>query len=183
MFYSTEESFSGPWSWLYSSSVWLLPVYHPFRLLNSVSFFSSSILVPIGYIRIFKFRQRQNKRVSGLSERAKISRKQRNLVSVKFNLLNWMLDTVSLGLVMISGEDYQIVYLLVISCGNPLFYILGIVVDRKNEENFSKSNIRIFKRQGQLDFGDRKQGSSSQLSGNETAITTCHLTHLHSFFS
>ena len=91
-------------------------------------------------------------------------------MSVKFNLLNWILDTVSLGLVMISGEDYQIVYLLVISCGHPLLYLLGIVADRKNEEEFSKSTIRIFKRQGQgqLDFGDRKQGSSSQLSGNET---------------
>ena len=149
LFYSMEESFPGPWSWLYSSSVWLLPVYHPFRLLNSISFFSSSILVPIGYIRIFKFRQQQNEQVSGLSERAKISRKQRNLVSVQFNLLNWMLDTVSLGLVMISGEDYQIVYLLVISCGNPLLYLLGIVVDRKNTEQYSKSNIRIFKSQGQ----------------------------------
>ena len=148
MFYYTEDNFSGLWSWLHSSSVWLLPVYHPFRLLNSVSFFSSSILVPIGYIMIFKFRQRQNTQVVGLSERARMSRKQRNLVNVKFNLLNWILDTVSLGLVMISGEDFQIVYLLVISCGHPLLYLLGIAVDRKDTENYSKSNIRIFKRQG-----------------------------------
>ena len=148
MFYYNQENFSG--TWLQSSSVWLLPAYHPFRLLNSVSFFSSTILVPFGYVMIFKFCQKQNSRALGLSERARNSRKQRNLVNVKFNLLNWILDTVSLGLVMISGEDYQIIYLLVISCGHPHLYLMGIQEEREETKNYSKSKIRIFQRKGKL---------------------------------
>ena len=82
---------------------------------------------------------------------------------MKYNLLNWILDTVSLGLVMISSKDYQIFYLLGISCGNPILYLLGIRDDRKNSAEYSKSNIRIFRRQqGQLDFGDGKERTGTE---------------------
>jgi hypothetical protein len=88
--------------------------------------------------------------VIGLSKRAQISRKQRNLVNVKFNLLNWILDTSSIVLVLVSSEYFQIVYLLVISIGHPLLYMMGMEQNRKDTQNYFKSRIGVFQRPGTI---------------------------------
>ena len=99
--------------------MWLISAFHPFRLLNSVCFYSNIILVPVGYIKIFKYRKSLDSHVSGLTERARNLRKIRNLVNFKFNMFAWILDMASI-LLVIASSDFQILYLLVTSCG-PLF--------------------------------------------------------------
>ena len=84
------------------------------------------MLIPIPtyvmYIYIYsRFRNKQDENVSGISSSAKVLRKRRNLVTMRFNLINWVLETTSLILVVI--EDNMLLntlYLLVTSCGTPL---------------------------------------------------------------
>ena len=89
----------------------------------------------------------QDKRVNGLSSSAKTRRKRRNLVSMQFNMFNWLLETVSLILVHFSSSPFiTIVYLLVTSCGTPLVYYLGIEENRQKAREYFQSRIRIFKK-------------------------------------
>ena len=131
-----------------SGAVWLLPMYHPFRLFNTFLFCSTTFLVPLGYFKIFSFFQKQNSKDLGLSKRALQSRKQTNLVNIKCNLFYWILDTSSVVLVLVSGDSFAIVYLLVISCGPPLLYFLGIQENRQNTRNFFQSQVRVFEKEG-----------------------------------
>ena len=99
------------------------------------------------YISFFnRFRKRQDTKV-GLSNSAKMARRKQNLVSMQFNMINWLLETVSLFLVIF--EDYEfftILYLLVTSCGAPLVYYLGIEDNRRKAREYFQSRIRIFRK-------------------------------------
>ena len=69
----------------------------------------------------------QDTRDIGLSSTSKNRRKRRNLVSMQFNMINWMVEAISLFLVIFNeSEFFDILYLLVTSCGTPLVYYLGI---------------------------------------------------------
>ena len=46
--------------------------------------------------------KKQNENVKGLSEVQKNRRKCRNLVTMKFNFINYLLETLSVGLLIIS---------------------------------------------------------------------------------
>ena len=84
--------------------------------------------------------------MNGLSTAAKIARKRRNLVSTQFNMINWLLETVSLVLVMfVEKQMLTILYLLVTSCGTPLVYYLGIEENRQKAREYFQSRMRIFK--------------------------------------
>ena len=132
----------GSSAWL---SAWRLPWYHPFHLVSYISFLSNIILVPLGYISIFRFRQLQNERSVGLSERASNSRKRRNLVNLKFNLFTWILETASVLVVIVDrGDNFKIFYILCVSCGPPLLYFMGIEENRRAAKEYIKSNIRVF---------------------------------------
>ena len=70
--------------------------------------------------------------VQGLSKEAKSKRRQRNLVTMKFNFLNWMLETITILIVVINpNELMNVIYNFVNSCGTPLVYFLGIEENRK----------------------------------------------------
>ena len=108
---------------------------------------------------VFRFRKRQDNKV-GLSSSAKMARRKQNLVSMQFNMINWLVETVSLFLVMF--EDYEfftILYLLVTSCGAPLVYYLGIEDNRLKAREYFQSRIRIFRNKvaPALDKGDKTQ--------------------------
>ena len=93
-----------------------------------------------------RFRKRQDNKV-GLSSSAKKARRKQNLVSMQFNMINWLVETVSLFLVIF--EDYEfftILYLLVTSCGAPLVYYLGIEDNRLKAREYFQSRIRIFRK-------------------------------------
>ena len=99
--------------------------------------------------------------VVGLSSSANIAaEKRRNLVTMQFNMIYYVVETVSLFLVMF--EDYEfftILYLLVTSCGAPLVYYLGIEDNRLKAREYFQSRIRIFRNKvaPALDKGDKTQ--------------------------
>ena len=68
-----------------------------------------------------RFRNKQDENVTGISKSAKVFRKRRNLVSMRFNLMNWLLEAISLILASI-GENifWNFLYLLLNSIGTPL---------------------------------------------------------------
>ena len=77
-----------------------------------------------------------------------MTRRKQNLVSMQFNMINWLVETVSLFLVMF--EDYEfftILYLLVTSCGAPLVYYLGIEDNRQKAKEYFQSRMRILKKE------------------------------------
>ena len=71
----------------------------------------------------FRFRKKQDEIASGLSSTSKILRKSKNLVSMRFNMFNWMLEVVSVLLVMM-GENpmLETFHNLVNSCGTPVVF-------------------------------------------------------------
>ena len=101
----------------------------------------------LGINNHFKFIRAQDSQVCGLSERNRNKRRTRNLVTIKFNLLSWILDTTSILLVIIS-KHFNILYLLVNSCGPPVIYFLGMEENRIITINYFISCMRVFKRNG-----------------------------------
>ena len=86
---------------------------------------------------MLRFQKQQNQSVSGLSEAARNKRKHRNVVAMKFNLINYILETVSMILMLIFKEEVIILlYLLTNSCGTPLVYYLGTEENRKQAEEY-----------------------------------------------
>ena len=70
-------------------------------------------------------------------------RKNRNLVTMKFNMINWVLETFSTILVLKEvNRIFYILYLFVNSTGTPLVYYLGIEENRKPAQEYFRSNIR-----------------------------------------
>ena len=67
-----------------------------------------------------------------LSAMARIRRKKQNLVTAKFNFLNWLLEAVSLVVVLAgSGKVTTVLYIFLTSCGPPCIYFLGVEENRK----------------------------------------------------
>jgi hypothetical protein len=118
--------------------VWMLPIFHPFRLLSILAFFSQTVLTPVGYYSIYVFRRNQDSQVKGLTVNSRIARKKRNIVTVKFNFLIWLAETSSfLGLIP-DGKPFYVCYFL-ISCGLcPLLYYFGISDNRKTVRDYFK---------------------------------------------
>ena len=66
------------------------------------------------------------------------------LVTMKFNMINWALETISTLLVIIIINDLiVIVYILIMSCGTPLVYFLGIEDNRKTAKEVLKVKMKV----------------------------------------
>ena len=79
----------------------------------------------------FRYRLKQDSSVPGLSYNAKKNRRNRNLVSMKFNLVNWMFESLSTLLVFVNINRFSgLFYVLVMSCGTPIIYLIGIEENR-----------------------------------------------------
>ena len=75
----------------------------------------------------------QNKNTVGLSEAARAKRKRRNVVTMKFNLLNYLLETLSMVLTLaVRSYLVGLLQILVTSCGTPLVYYLGMEDNRQS---------------------------------------------------
>ena len=123
---------------------------NPFHLITLIIFISNTFLIPIGYIKIFRFRNLNDSKVAGLCVKSRISRKKRNLVTIKFNLFNWVLETFSILIVLVEFSNFvTILYLLINSCGPPFVYFMGIEENRQAAAEYFRANIRIFKRNGE----------------------------------
>ena len=83
--------------------------------------------------------------VGGISLECRKQRKNRNLVTVKFNMFNWILETLSTFLVLIFRSRYiDILYVITLSCGTPVVYFLGIEENRRKVKEYFIANIRTF---------------------------------------
>ena len=92
-----------------------------------------------------RFKNNQNERVVGLSEVAKRRREQRNVVTMKFNLINYLLETVSVLMsLLVKNFFVDLLYYLVNYCGTPLVYYLGIEENRRQAEEYFRQFCFIF---------------------------------------
>ena len=82
-----------------------LPIYHPFHALTIIAFFLFSVLVPVGYFLIYWFRKKDNYHVSGLNERSRLIRRHKNIVSTRFNMMNWIFEMSGFIIVLIPGGN------------------------------------------------------------------------------
>ena len=79
----------------------------------------------------------------GLSAEARQRRKNRNLVSMRFNLINWALDTLVLILsAQLINRFVHVFFFLVNSCGTPVIYYLGIEDNRKQMKELYKNQFQ-----------------------------------------
>ena len=75
-----------------------------------------------------RFRNKQDENVNGISRSSRVLRKRRNLVSMQFNMMNWLLETISfIPLLFVENVFLKILYLLVISCGTPLVILFNLL--------------------------------------------------------
>ena len=65
---------------------------------------------------------------------------------MKFNMFNWILETL-INVLILSGNKriFSILYILVMSCGTPLVYFMGIEENRKKAKEHFESNIQMLK--------------------------------------
>ena len=103
-----------------------LPWTNLYKLATITMIVSSFVVVPYCYVVLFRsvtlkhsctesidnkltplsrFTKLQNQNVVGLSEAAQARRRQRNVVAMKFNLLNYLLETGSLLLLLFVEAD------------------------------------------------------------------------------
>ena len=117
---------------------------HPFRIIFVfISFFGGSLGIPILYGLTFKFILKQDRKAPGLSAEARKRRRQKNLVSIKFNLMTWVLDSLMIVMIVMTTDKLlQTSFMLVTSIGTPLIYFLGIEENRKQMQEFYQYQIR-----------------------------------------
>ena len=88
-----------------------------------------------------RFRRNHNNKMKGISEDQRSKRRKRNLVTMKFNMINWMIETVSIIMIVIVPDDLVFtLYILLNSCATPLVYIFGMEENRKSmmDQNLEK---------------------------------------------
>ena len=65
---------------------------------------------------------------------------------MKFNIFNWLLETVGTVLVFFNKHKFvTVLYILVISVGTPLVYYMGIEENRNDVKRIVSSKITIRK--------------------------------------
>ena len=70
----------------------------------------------------------------GITEGHRSKRRKRNLVTLKFNMINWIIETVSIIMVVnVSNDLVFTLYILLNSCATPLVYIFGIGMEEKRK--------------------------------------------------
>ena len=119
-----------------------------FHLATLTMFISHILLIPIGYYRLFRFTERNISKVAGsISAKSRTRRKKQNLVTAKFNFLNWLLEAVSLVVVLPGyGKFTTVVYIFLTSCGPPCIYFLGVEENRKAVKQSLASRIKNVKK-------------------------------------
>ena len=69
----------------------------------------------------YRFTKHQNDNVPGLSEAARTKRRNKNFVTMKFNLINFLMDTISSMLLPVFNSFFiRLFYFIVSYCGTPL---------------------------------------------------------------
>ena len=120
---------------------------HPFRVIfNFIVLFGGNIGIPLLYGLTYMFTKKQNKVAPGLSDEAMRRRRQKNLVSIQFNLMNWVLESVMILMIVTTTDKmFQTSFILVTSIGTPLIYYLGIEANRQKIKEFYRNQIKTSK--------------------------------------
>ena len=112
-----------------------LPIYHPFHALTTIAFFIFSVLVPVGYFLIYRFRKKDNYHVSGLNERSRLIRRHKNIVSTHCNMVNWIFEMSGFIIVLIpGGNSFSTLYFLLTCTISPALYYAGILRTRNADK-------------------------------------------------
>ena len=121
--------------------------------------------------------------MQGLSHVSLKRRRNQNLVTMKFNMINWALETLTtltLFLVSSTSPPTLILYVTVMSCGTPIVYFMGIEENRQRAQDYFRSNMRIFVRssrispsQQSLPATDHKQQRRETVSQDIIYVNTC----------
>ena len=150
---------------VHGSPRWNLPLTNFFHVLTLICFMGNIFITPIGYGAIFRFRKNQDNKVAGISSSSRKQRRNRNLVTMKFNLVNWILETCTTILVAIVPpyRYFTLLYILVNSCGTPLVYFLGIEENRTMAKEYLKANINKPKRQVSPEMLIGRSDTSSEI--------------------
>ena len=105
----------------------------------------------------FSFRRKHDMKVGGISLECRKQRKNRNLVTMKFNMFNWILETLSIFLLLIfHNMILTILCVIILSCGTPLIYFLGIEENRIKMREYFLANIRTFSKKNKKKGYDSK---------------------------
>ena len=69
---------------------------------------------------------------------------------MKFNMINWVLETIVNILILIDDSRLStILYVFIMSVGTPLVYFMGIEENRQIAKEHFKSHIKIFKKKNE----------------------------------
>ena len=110
-----------------------------------------------------RFRQKQDKNLSGISNSVRLKRRNRNLVTMKFHMFNWILETLSTILVLDDlnlNRFTTLIYIFTMSCGTPLVYFMGIEENRKMAQEHFRANMRVFSK-GKVSIENTKYSKNS----------------------
>lgn len=112
---------------------------------------ASWFLVPLGYIKILLFLKAQNRRIADMTNSKNLNnrRRQRNIISILFNLFSWFLDLIGdvLGQIVLKQN-----YVLFMALGlgfaaglSPLVYMIGsgdFFAESKQSQEKRKNEVR-----------------------------------------
>ena len=130
-----------------------LPIFHPFRALSILSFFLYSVLVPVGYFLIYRFRKKDDYHVSGLNERSRLIRRHKNIFSTQFNMINWIFEMSGFIVLIPGGSIFSILYFFITCTISPVLYYVGIL----KTKNADKTRVLAV-------FRELKEGSNRKKS-------------------
>ena len=107
---------------------------------------------------------KQDSQVPGLNEFSRIKRTRRNIVTMKFNMINWILETlIVLSTLSTTALLQHILFTTSVSLGTPLVYVLGIEENRKLAREQFKRHIRIFKKKNQIQQEDNEIDQAQEM--------------------
>ena len=115
---------------------------------------------------------KQDSQVPGLNEVSRRKRNRRNIVTMKFNMINWSLETlINISALSTNALLQHILYVTTMSLGTPLVYVMGIEENRKLAKEHFKQHIRIFKKNNKVEIDNNNvevaQESSVQDQPNQ----------------
>ena len=109
-------------------------MYFFFFIFFCFYFLVFSYFILLSYWDLYGGVMSQNENVLGISEDSRSKRKRKNLVTLKFNLMNWIVETISiLLLIFFPNGIVIIIYILLNSCATPIIYFMGMEENRKKD--------------------------------------------------
>ena len=126
----------------YSGFLFHLPIYNPFHLLSVLVFFTYSLVLPVGYLAIYFFRKQHDSITSGLTDNSRNRRKNRNVVTAKFNTMIWLSEICSYLVLIPQGNFFFVLHFLISGTVSPIMYYLGIEANRKAAKDHIKEMFK-----------------------------------------